>query len=193
MKLFLTEEQIHILLSLAEENARDFALFHVALSTGLRVSDLGRIEINDVVDLDGAIVESLRLRMKKTKSYIERSLRPDCRIAVKRYLSGRSDRNPYLFRSQSRNSALSTGPMNRSSIHRIYKKYLGQMFTNGKLRGNACHVTRRSVAKLIVKKTSRIEPATSFLGHKSVTSTMAYIDMDSWGQKADETVEELIW
>ena len=192
MKLFLNERQISHLLVLASPIPRDHALFHVALSAGLRVSDLTRIMRQDVV-VDGDIAPSLRLRMQKTKKYVERPLRPDCRAALRRYLDGRRDGNPYLFAPESPNTLKSNGPMNRSSIHRIYKRYLGQLFTRAELRGNSCHVTRRSVAKLIALKTGRVEPATAFLGHKSVASTMAYIDLDSFGQKADETVGGLTW
>lgn len=193
MKLFLTEGQIKALLDLAQNHPRDHALFHVALCTGFRVSDLSRIKRDQVIDSDGQISRSIRTKMKKTGVYIDRPLRLDCRESIARYIEIRKDNNPFLFRAESNNSAHNLGPLDRSSIHRIFQRYLRKMFPASTLRGNSCHVTRRSVAKLIAIRTGRVEPAASFLGHKSITSTMSYIDMDGWQQKAEETLEDLSW
>jgi hypothetical protein len=81
--------------------------------------------------------------------------------------------------------------MAHSTVHRIFKRYLGLQFSDESLRGNACHTTRRSVAKIISDRAGRIEPATRFLGHASVAATAAYLDMDGYGRQADEIVRHL--
>jgi integrase/recombinase XerD len=192
-KLFLKENQICKLLELSEDSPRDHALFHVALSTGFRVSDLLRLKIRDLHDSDNKIVRMIRLRMKKTKNYIERPLRDDCREAVAFYLRTRGDSNQYLFRSEANNSQKSRLPMDRSSVHRVYKKYLEKIFPASMLKGASCHTTRRSIAKLISRDAGRVEPATSFLGHKSIAATMSYLDMDEFNQQADDIVSSLAW
>ena len=83
--------------------------------------------------------------------------------------------------------------MNRSSLHRLYKQYLGTFCSKDQLRGNACHTTRRSVAKIISDRAGRIEPASRFLGHTSIANTVSYLDMDSYGKQADKIVEDLPW
>ena len=83
--------------------------------------------------------------------------------------------------------------MNRSSLQRLYKRYLGHMYSGEQLRGNACHVTRRSMAKLISDKAGRVEPATRFLAHTTIANTIAYLDMDSYGRQADQIVRALPW
>jgi integrase len=192
-KLFLSEARINELLSLAEPYARDNCLFRLALCTGLRVSDLIKLRICQVVDTDGLPIRSLRVKMKKTKKYIERPLREDCRQAIAKYVAERQDRNPYLFRPDSHNSKASLHPISRQAAHGIYRKYLEKMYPWSVLQGTGCHVTRRSVAKIISDKAGRIEPATQFLGHRSIQTTMHYIDMDQYGQKADGIVQSLSW
>ena len=191
-KLFLNEKQIATLLQWAwSTSPRDFALFHVALATGLRAGDLLKLLRTDVENEDGTIVRSIKIRMQKTGSTVERGMSDNCRGSIRKYLAERNDENPFLFASESNNRK--AGPMNRSSLHRLFKKYLGHMIDDEDLRGNACHVTRRSVAQLIAAKAGRIEPATRFLGHTSVANTIHYLDMDGYGRQADEIVNALSW
>lgn len=192
-KLFLKEDQIHKLLELSAVNPRDHALFHVALSTGFRVSDLLRIKLRDLQDSDHEVSRLVRMKMKKTKKFIERPLRDDCRAAIASYLKTREDSNPFLFRPEANNSKKSRLPMDRSSVHRVYKKYLEKLFSRQDLRGNSCHTTRRSIAKLISDKSGRIEASSSFLGHRSIAATTAYLNMDEFKQQADEIVSALSW
>jgi integrase len=190
-KLFLREEQIRQLIDLAKNSARDFALFHVMAATGLRASDIVRIKRTDVVEPDGSVVRSLRIRMKKTKKFIERVLRDDTRAAIAAYLKV-SRISDYLFQSKATNRrSYVCSPMNRKSIHLIMKRYLRLLFPESELRGASSHVLRRSVAKLISVKCGRIEPAARFLGHRSLSSTLSYIDYEGYDSRADEAVQSL--
>jgi len=192
-KLFLQEEQIGKLLELSAVNPRDHALFHMALSTGFRVSDLLRIKRRDLQDSDGKISRLIRLKMKKTGKYIERPLRDDCREVIAAYLKSRKDDNPFVFRPEANNSLKRRLPMDRSSVHRVFKKYLRGMFPSSMLKGASCHTTRRSIAKIISRKSGRVEPAARFLGHKSIATTTAYLDMEEFGRQADDIVTSLSW
>ncbi|MBN1548335.1 MAG: site-specific integrase [Syntrophaceae bacterium] len=195
MKLFLNQGNISQLLDLAKEHPRDLALFQLALSTGLRISDVLALKIHDLQGPEDAIVRILRVKTKKTKRWVDRPLRDDCRNAIQNYLETRIDNNPYLFPSKSKKQQDSgLRAMHRMSAHRIFKKYLCQIFPYDMLRGASTHSLRRSVAKLISQHAGRIEPATMFLGHHSVASTAAYIDMNSHEERANHIVlEELDW
>jgi integrase/recombinase XerD len=196
VKLFLSQEQIGRLLELARKHPRDLALFNVALSTGLRISDVLLLQKRDLLDRDGSIVSLLRVKTKKTKHWINRPLREDCRESVRYYLEARKDANPYLFSAESNNQYKTTAmrPMHRVSAHRIYKRYLGKIFPANMLRGASTHTMRRSVAKLISQRAGRVEPATAFLGHASIASTVTYIDMDGFEETANDIVlTELSW
>jgi len=188
-KLFLTESKINGLLQLASTKPRDFALFHLALATGFRAGDLLSLQICDIANNSlGIVLPTIKIRMQKTGKIVERNLPEACRIALYLYINTRNDRNPYLFPGRN-----AIQPLDRSTLHRIYKRYLAELLPKADLRGAACHTTRRSVAKIISDKAGRIEPATRFLGHTSIGTTIAYLDMDGYGKQADEIVKSLPW
>jgi integrase len=191
-KLFLSETKISKLLDLARPDSRDFALFHTALATGFRAGDLLSLKRWDVAPT-GDVISFIRIKMQKTGKTVERQLPRACREAIHSYLITRADNNPFLFCAQSNNTQNREGPMNRSSLQRLYKFYLSLMFSREELRGNACHVTRRSMAQIISQRSGRVEPATRFLGHTSIATTIKYLDADKFGREADEIVSTLEW
>jgi integrase len=193
-KLFLSEPQIHHLLKLASGHPRNFALIHVALDTGFRVSDLVTLKREDVELSDGSIKKFIRKKMQKTGKFIDRPLREDSQATIKNYLRARTDDNPFLFISVSNNHPSNVGHgMDPASVNRVLKRYLGTMVDRDQLKGNGCHVTRRSVAKIISAKSGHVEAATVFLGHKSIASTIAYLDTNELGRQADEIVNGMAW
>ena len=187
----MDESKIHLLLEAARGNLRDYALLHIAASTALRESDILRIHIVDVIAKDGSIIQLLRLKMKKTGEWIERPLRDDCRNALKQWINSRHDKNPYLFISASCNSRKRKTPMSRIAYHGIMKMYLGTIYSPSVLQGCSTHTLRRSVAKLVYKKTGEIAAAQKILGHKSVSATSRYIDPHEIGERANKVVLDL--
>lgn len=185
-KLFLTEKQIYKLLDLSKSSPRDNCLFEVALCTGFRSGDLANLRVSDV--WDGKPLAFLRITMSKTGKTVERHLTQRCQGSIWRYImNSRVSDSPFLFCSESNRRGYNQ-PLNRKSVYRIFKKYLGKICTPAELRGNGCHTTRRSMAKIISDKTGRIEPASRWLGHRSIAVTTAYLDMDSYGKMADDVV-----
>ncbi len=191
-KLFMTEQDIKVLLTLAKKEPRDYALLRLMASTGLRVSDLVRLRRDQLIDSDGQVVRVLRVKMRKTDKWIDRALREDAREAVAEYLKTRQDSHPWLFISQSRRTKFHTpGPLTRSAAHLIVKKYLSMIYPASLIEGTATHVLRRSIAKLINRKTGRIETAQEWLGHSSTAHTRAYIDAEDYREKANGVVAAL--
>ena len=190
--LFMTEQEIKTLMTLAQKEPRDYALIRLMASTGFRVSDLVRLRREQLVDSDGEIVRVLRVKMDKTEKWVERTLRDDAREAVKAYLATRQDPYPWLFISQSRRTKFHTpGPLSRSAAHLVIKKYLAMIYPASLIQGTATHVLRRSIAKLINRKTGRIETAQEWLGHSSTTHTRRYIDAEDYREKANGVVAGL--
>ncbi len=83
------------------------------------------------------------------------------------------------------------GPSTRSAAHQIVKKYLALIYPASLIQRTATHVLRRSVAKLINRKTGRIETAREWLGHTSTALTRAYIDTEDYREKANGVVAGL--
>jgi integrase/recombinase XerD len=191
-KLFMSEQDIKTLMTLAKKDPRDYALLKLMASTGLRVSDIVRLRRDQMIDSDGQVVRSLRIKMAKTDRWIDRYLREDAREAVRDYLATRQDSYPWLFISQSRRTKfLVPGALTRSAAHQILKKYLMMIYPTSLIQGTATHVLRRSVAKLINRKTGRIETAQEWLGHTSTAHTRAYIDAEDYREKANGVVAGL--
>jgi len=65
------------------------------------------------------------------------------------------------------------------------------IYPAGLIQGTATHVLRRSIAKLINRKTGRIETAQEWLGHSSTAHTRAYIDAEDYREKANGVVAGL--
>ncbi len=190
--LFMSEQNIKTLMTLAQKEPRDYALLRLMASTGFRVSDIVRLQRVQLLDSDGEIARVIRLKMKKTEKWIERTLRDDAREAVESYLATRKDSSPWLFISQSRRTKFHIpGPLSRSAVHLIIKKYLRMIYPESIIYNTATHVLRRSIAKLINRKTGRIETAQEWLGHTSTTHTRDYIDAEEYREKANGVVTKL--
>jgi len=59
------------------------------------------------------------------------------------------------------------------------------------IQGTAADVLRRSIAKLINRKTGRIVTAQEWLGHTSTSYTRAYIDAEDYRERANGVVAGL--
>jgi len=188
----MTEQEIKTLMTLARKVPRDFAMLKLMASTGLRIGDIVRLLRAQLIDSDRDIVRVLRVRMGKTGRWIERPMREDARSAVRDYLATRSDRHPWLFLSQSiRTKYHMPGPLTRSAAHKIVKKYLALIYPASLIQGTSTHVLRRSIAKLINRKTGRIETAQEWLGHTNPANTVSYIDAEEYREKANTVVASL--
>lgn len=78
-----------------------------------------------------------------------------------------------------------------TTAHLIVKKYLTMIYPASLIQGTATYVLRRSIAKLINRKTGRIETAQEWLGHSSTAHTRAYIDAEDYREKANGVVAAL--
>lgn len=81
---------------------RDHALFVLGINSGLRVSDLLELKINDVVDVKGKIKDRIALREKKTRKNKDFPISVTAGKALKEYLDTRknADQEEPLFLSR---------------------------------------------------------------------------------------------
>lgn len=81
---------------------RNRMAFVLGVSTGLRVSDLLRIKIEDVLNEDGTIVDYLRIQEKKTRKYNDPKIGTAAKTAISEYLASLESftREEYLIRSE---------------------------------------------------------------------------------------------
>ena len=90
---------------LKQQNLRDYCLFVLGINSGLRISDLLKLKISDVIEKN-KIKDRIRLREIKTGKYKDFPLSDNTKQAIKEYLKTRDYKeNEPLFVSRKRNRA----------------------------------------------------------------------------------------
>lgn len=90
---------------LKQQNLRDYCLFTVGINSGLRISDLLKLTVSDVIE-SGKIKDRIRLREKKTNKFKDFPLSDNAKSAIREYLKTRNyTENEPLFISRKRNRA----------------------------------------------------------------------------------------
>lgn len=85
---------------LKQQNLRDYCLFTVGINSGLRISDLLNLTVNDVIE-NGKIKDRIRLREKKTNKFKDFPLSDNAKSAIREYLKTRDYKpNEPLFLSR---------------------------------------------------------------------------------------------
>lgn len=85
---------------LKQQNLRDYCLFTVGINSGLRISDLLNLTVNDVIE-NGKIKNRIRLREKKTNKFKDFPLSDNSKLALREYLKSRDYKlNEPLFLSR---------------------------------------------------------------------------------------------
>ena len=152
---------------LSVRTVRTRAMFELFLSSGIRVSELATLKLENVnFDECKAIVlgkgnkERVIYFSEKAKRY------------MLDYLGVKKKEHTYLFTSLQTNREL-----NSTSIEKVFR-------TLGEKSGVQCHCHkfRRTFASLMIKKGMPIDQVQSLMGHESIETTLRYIDMD------DETI-----
>lgn len=160
MPKYLTENEVRKLLSVASENPRDYAILSFLAYSGLRVSELCNLKIEDV-DFQERIV---RVHGKGDKDRIV-IVSPHAMEALEKYLSTRKDSLEYLFSSQK------SEKITRVQVFRIVKKYARKA---GIKKNVTPHVLRHTLATTLLKRGVDIRYIQQFLGHSSVATTQIY-------------------
>jgi site-specific recombinase XerD len=173
---FLKLEQLERLLTAPSDQTapglRDRAILEVLFSTGLRVSELAKLDRDDLrindssTDLEVTIVgKGSKVR---TVYFSERAVR-----ALKSYLNKRTDVDPALFVNYKPGIAKTANDRRLSvkSVEEIVKKYV-------KISGlpiNATpHTLRHSFATDLLAQGVDLRLVQEFLGHKNIATTQIY-------------------
>jgi site-specific recombinase XerD len=150
---------------------RDVALFETALSTMLRSSDLLSLTVGHVLDGDG-VVESFEWRQKKSKRGVTVHLSKRARDALRDYLAEVGDcpltRNLWLTNGRK---------LSRIGYANIIKGWAVLAHLDPKHYGT--HSMRRTMAAHIFEETKDHETVRQLLGHASISSTSAYLNVSS--------------
>ena len=142
-------------------NLRDLAIIDILASTGMRVGELVKLNINDI-DFENRECVVFGKGNKERPVYFDARTK----IHLKNYLNSRTDDNPALFVSLD-------APYDRLKISgvEIRLRQLGRRLGIQKVHP---HKFRRTVATKAIDKGMPIEQVQSLLGHSQIDTTMQY-------------------
>jgi site-specific recombinase XerD len=146
---------------------RDSAILEMLFSTGLRVSELARLEIESV-NLDRDEFTVLGKGGKNRIVFVSERARD----AVKKYLKKRQDMSPHMFvshdRAKGKRDDLNLTPR---SIQRIVDKHTRKAGITKKV---SPHTMRHTFATDLLRGGADIRSVQAMLGHASITTTQIY-------------------
>lgn len=185
---FLTEEEIAMVLENVKSRApqriynRDLAILKLGFTTGLRVSEIVQIDLNDVDFVNNKI----NITGKGDKDYsviMGENLK-------KQILIWLDDRKKYFSKTKS-NALFISQEYNRlstRSVNDLIKRY-----GEGINKRITPHVMRHTMATITYNKTDDIYLVSSMLHHSNISTTMRYAAMSNERQqKASKLLDDLI-
>jgi tyrosine recombinase XerC len=164
LPLFLTEEEVTKLIMIVqtkdERGLRDRAILETFYSTGIRVSELMGLNIQDV-DFIGGVIKVLGKGKKERLAPIG-----DVAIAsIRAYLEKRKKQEEALFLNKSGRRITDRG------IRNIVVKYVRLASIK---RGVSCHTLRHSFATHLLNRGADLRSVQELLGHVNLSTTQIY-------------------
>ncbi|AUN12794.1 MAG: site-specific integrase [Paraclostridium sordellii] len=161
-------------LYLKENNNRNYIMFIMGIYTGLRISDILKLRVKDVIDISNKtnkrkIKKQITLREQKTSKQKIIKINPILREALEEYVQ---DKEIYEYIIKSRQGF--NKPITRKRAYEILKE-LGDMFNVDCL---GCHSMRKTFGYHYYKQTKDIALLQKIFNHSSPAITLAYIGID---------------
>jgi site-specific recombinase XerD len=149
------------------EGKRDRAILELFFSTGLRVSELCSLSIDDV-DLTR---DEFSVRGKGDKVRVV-FLSDDAKVSIKEYLTARKDMDDALFIRYGKKANVGDEPrITPRAVQRLLKKHAAKA---GITRKVTPHVLRHSFATDLLSNGADLRSVQALLGHANIGTTQIY-------------------
>lgn len=148
---------------LYEDNPRNALLFSFGIYTGLRISDVLKFKVKDV------LTTFYNIREKKTKKQKVYEFNRYLRREIEEFIKSK-DENEYLFKSRSGKNQ----PITRQRAYQILKKACSQ---NG-IYNVGTHTLRKTFGYHMYKKTKDVALLMEIFNHSSPDITLRYIGIN---------------
>ncbi len=147
---------------------RDRAIIELLFSTGLRVSELANLKIEQV----NLKRDEFTVRGKGDKPRVV-FLSDEAKKWVKQYLTKRADTSAYLFVSHDRakKGRKESGPLTPRSIERLVQRYAKDAGITKRI---TPHTLRHTFATDMLMAGADVRAVQDLLGHASITTTQIY-------------------
>jgi site-specific recombinase XerD len=149
-------------------NLRDYTLFVLGINSGLRVSDLLGLSVDDVIDDRGKVVERITLREQKTGKAKDFPLSDNARKSINEYLDTREwTRDEPLFISRK-----GKGSLQRAQAWKVLNDAAEALGIKEKI---GTHTLRKTFAYHAYKQGKDITLIQKLLNHHTPATTLRYI------------------
>ena len=175
-RTYLRPDEYTKLLSLAGGKPRDYAIFQVFLQTGVRVSELCTLRLDDV-DLEGHL-----LHVREGKGMVARSIALEKKAiqALQSYLAVRPDvLSDRLFLNRD------DEPISERGVRKLVTRYCRKAGITKKV---SCHSLRHTFATYKAERGVSPFQLQEWLGHASLNTTQIYVHMGK--QNARKVMEQ---
>lgn len=149
---------------LKEHGSRDFLMFLLGINCGLRISDILKLRVGDV--LNKSYIE---VREQKTKKYKKFPIANSFKSALKDYIIGKKPEE-WLFSSQKGDR-----PITRVQAYRIISQACQEAGITTRI---GTHTLRKTFAYHFYKEKKDIALLQSLLNHSSPAITLRYIGIN---------------
>src|SRR5437016_6804605 len=167
---FLRSDEYTKMLSLAGANPRDYAILQVFLQTGIRVSELAHLKMEDI----DFIKPSITVR-GKGKQEREIALEKKGIHALKSYLAVRGESfSPRVFLNYQGE------PISERGIRKLVVKYRKEA---GITKKASCHTLRHTFATYKAEKGVSAYQLQQWLGHANLNTTQIYVHLGKQNAK----------
>ncbi len=180
------KREIQRMLRAASHNARDLALLAVSAYTLLRIGDLLRLNVGDILDGSRQVRRQLIITQQKTGARVEIELADRLREVLARYLKSRPGARlaDPLFVAEGRNPLTRGRRLSRRGAQLIFKKYQ-RLGLGSCIEQLATHIFRKAFA-LDIAEQYGVATAQEALGHKNLATTQKYIAREVAKRRANE-------
>jgi integrase len=155
---------------LKDDSIRNYLLFTLGINTGLRISDLLKLKISDVLNENRKIADSIYIRETKTGKEKTFILNKTAKDAIKEYINSlnKYELSWYLFKSKKGvNAAISR--IQAYDILNTAAKIIGIKDKVG------CHTLRKTFGYHSRMRGASIEKLQKIFNHSAPSITMRYI------------------
>ena len=173
---YLTDSEKDHLLETVENSStpfykfRDIAIFKLFLCTGIRVSELTNLQIQDI-ELHSKGMSYIHIN-RKGGNEVQLPINSKAVYAIKMYLAKRKDVSPASPAFTSKNNK----KLEPNSVYHLVKHYLQEAEISKKKWGP--HILRHTVGVSLRRRGIDIATIQNLLGHKKLETTAIYLNVE---------------